>query len=55
MTLKSKFYNAKDQLAVRQSAPSPHSTGISNAQARVWQLATARATAAAKHMPFCLP
>ena len=30
-------------------------TMISNAQARVWQLATATAFAAAKHMLFCLP
>jgi hypothetical protein len=28
-------------------------TMISNAQARVWQLATATAFAAAKHMHFC--
>jgi len=30
-------------------------TMISDAQARVWQLATASAFAAAKHMLFCLP
>jgi hypothetical protein len=31
-----------------------HNTVISNAQARVWQLATATSNLTAKHMLFCL-
>jgi hypothetical protein len=53
----------KKQVTATQTAPNQtagplvvsfsSTTVISNAQARVWQLATATAYAAAKHMLFC--